>query len=215
MVTTTDLKDGYLHLWPTILVQRRLPDATRWNEGLLKRVEELERTNENLTTDYLADNFLESLHPAVAWLRDGINKTVVDYLRHCEIDYPLKWSIQGWANVNRFGDYHESHNHPRAYLSGTYYVNLPAKIEPLRFRRDARPGCITFYDPRAGINATAIAKDPYVDPAYTVLPEPGFLLMWPAMLHHFVHPNLSKEKRVSISFNIMLKHSESQIPEQP
>lgn len=214
MVTTTELNDGYLHLWPTILVQRRLPDAGRWNEGLLKRVEELERTNENLTTDYLADNFLESLHPAVAWLRDGINKTVVDYLRHCEIDYPLKWSIQGWPNVNRFGDYHESHNHPRAYLSGTYYVNLPAKVEPLRFRRDAKPGCITFYDPRAGINATAIAKDPYVDPAYTVMPEAGFLLMWPAMLHHFVHPNLSKEKRVSISFNIMLKFSESQIPEQ-
>ena len=214
MVTTTELNDGYLHLWPTILVQRRLPDAGRWNEGLLKRVEELERTNENLTTDYLADNFLESLHPAVAWLRDGINKTVIDYLRHCEIDYPLKWSIQGWPNVNRFGDYHESHNHPRAYLSGTYYVNLPAKVEPLRFRRDAKPGCITFYDPRAGINATAIAKDPYVDPAYTVMPEAGFLLMWPAMLHHFVHPNLSKEKRVSISFNIMLKFSESQIPEQ-
>lgn len=214
MVTTTELKDGYLHLWPTILVQRHLPDATRWNEGLLKRVEELDRANENLTTDYLGDNFFDSILPPVVWLRDGINKTVADYLNHCDVDYPLKWAVQGWPNVNRFGDYHESHNHPRAYLSGTYYVRVPKAVEPLKFRKDAKPGCITFYDPRVGLIASAIAKDPYIDPAYTVMPESGFLLMWPAMLQHFVHPNLSKEKRVSISFNIMLKFSESQIPDQ-
>jgi len=60
----------------------------------------------------------------------------------------------------------------------------------------------------------AIRNDPYVDPEYTVRPEPGMLLMWPAFINHFVHPNLSKTMRVSISFNIMLKWSDHYLPEQ-
>jgi hypothetical protein len=38
--------------------------------------------------------------------------------------------------------------------------------------------------------------------------------LWPAFLLHFVHPNLSDEKRVSISFNATLKWSEEYLPRQ-
>ena len=87
-------------------------------------------------------------------------------------------------------------------------------MQKLKSRRDVRPGCITFYDPRGGVNMNAIRNDPYVEPEYTVRPEPGMLLMWPAFIHHFVHPNLSEATRVSISFNIMLKWSDTYLPDQ-
>ncbi len=61
---------------------------------------------------------------------------------------------------------------------------------------------------------TAIKGDPYVNPEHTVKPEPGMLLMWPAFINHFVHPNLSRQTRVSISFNIMLKWSDDYLPKQ-
>ena len=142
-------------------------------------------------------------------MRDAVNETVIGYLGRIGMDYPIDWTIQGWPNVNRFGDYHDAHNRPRAYLSGTYYVKLPTTREPLKMRGDERPGCITFYDPRPGVNMTAIKGDPYVEPEYTVAPEPG-----PGFINHFVHPNLSKEARVSIGFNVVLKWSDTYLPDQ-
>ena len=60
----------------------------------------------------------------------------------------------------------------------------------------------------------AIKKDPNIDPEYTILPEPGLLLLWPAFINHFAHPNLSKETRISVSFNIVLEWSENFLPDQ-
>ena len=111
------------------------------------------------------------------------------------------------------GDYHDLHNHPHSYLSGTYYVKIPRLAEAGR-RKDLRPNRITFYDPRPGINMGSIRNDPYVDPEFTILPVPGQLMLWPAFLNHFVHPNLSKETRVSISFNIILKWADHYLPSQ-
>ncbi len=215
MAPKREWHEGLVDLWPTTVVQRRLPGHEGPNGELLGLVRELERANRDLTTDYLAPDLFNREHAGVAWLRGHVNDTVIGYLRHFGIDYPVDWTVQGWANVNRFGDYHDAHNHPHSYLSGTYYVKIPSTTEKLRGRKDLRPGCITLYDPRPGVNMGAIKGDPYVDPEYTVAPEPGMLLMWPAFINHFVHPNLSKQPRVSISFNIVLKWSDEYLPEQP
>lgn len=211
---TDTSQDGILDLWPTKLVRRHLPGFEEPTQALVKLIRDMERVNKNLTTDYLAPDFFNLDDPAVGWLREQINLTVVDYLRAIGIDYDVKWTIQGWPNINRLGDYHDAHNHPGSYLSGTYYLKMPGAKEPLRSRADLRPSHITFYDPRQGVNMTAIAKDPYVDPEFTVLPEPGLLMMWPAFLSHFVHPNLSKDTRVTVSFNIVLRWQDHYVPRQ-
>jgi uncharacterized protein (TIGR02466 family) len=207
--------DGFRRLWPTIMVERRLPGHEAANTALLQAIEELETANRDLTTDYLGGNFLALEHPAAQWLRDCVNKTVVDYFKHLGMDYALNWSLQGWANINRLGDYHDLHNHPHAYLSGTYYVKLPEGPPKIGARRDLRPGCITFYDPRGAVNMTAVKRDPYIEAEFTLRPTAGTILMWPAFLHHFVHPNLSDEPRVSVSFNVVLKWSDDYLPAQP
>ncbi len=207
-------QDGILDLWPTKLVRRHLTGFEEPTQALVKLIRDMERVNKNLTTDYLAPDFFNLDDPAVGWLREQINQTVIDYLRAIGIDYDVKWTIQGWPNINRLGDYHDAHNHPGSYLSGTYYLKMPGVKEPMRNRADLRPSHITFYDPRPGVNMTAIAKDPYVDPEFTVLPEPGLLMMWPAFLSHFIHPNLSKDTRVSVSFNIVLKWQDHYVPRQ-
>ena len=214
MASGRDWQEGYVELWPTTFVQRRLTGSEMPNQELLGLVREMERENRDLTTDYRTPDLFNRDDPAVNWLRAGVNDTVVGYLRHIGIDYPIDWRIHGWPSVNRFGDYHDAHNHPRAYLSGTYYVTIAKSREKLKTRGDLRPGCITFYDPRPGVNMTAIKGDPYVDPEYTVTPEAGMLMMWPAFINHFVHPNLSKQIRVSISFNIVLKWSDDYLPDQ-
>jgi uncharacterized protein (TIGR02466 family) len=215
MSPAPEWQEGIMPLWPTLFVQRRLPGHEDPGRKLVKLVRELEGANKDLTTDYKDPDLFNRDHPAVNWLRGHVNQTIIDYLRALGIDYPVNWIIHGWANINRFGDYHDTHNHPRSYLSGTYYVKMPKKTEKLKSRNDLRPGCITFYDPRPGVNMNAIKDDPYVDPEYTVRPEPGMLLLWPGFINHFVHPNLSRSTRISISFNVVLKWADHYLPDQP
>lgn len=210
-----DNGDGFVSLWPTVIMKRMLPNTDSANEELGRLIEHLDRQHRDLTTDYRGDNLFTMEHPATDWLKDCANVTVRDYFRHLGMDYEIRWSIQAWANMNRFGDYHDYHNHPHAYLSGTYYVRIPAGMEKLETRGDVRPGCITLYDPRACANMTAIKGDPYVEPEYTVAPQAGMILLWPAFVNHFVHPNLSKEPRLSVSFNVMLQWSDDYLPAQP
>ena len=209
-----DSNAGFQRLWPIVILRRIIPGHEEPNKALLALVEGLDDDNPDLTTDYRDGNILALQAPATEWLAQCINVGVRDYFAHLGMDYDIRWSIHGWPNVNRFGDYHDYHNHPRAYLSGTYYVQVPAQAQPRRGRRDARPGCISLYDPRASTNMNAIKGDPYVEPEYTVEPTPGMFLMWPAFVNHFVHPNLSKQHRVSVSFNVMLEWSDAYLPRQ-
>ncbi len=206
--------EGFVALWPTTLLKRRLPGAEAANQELLRLIREMEAGHADLTTDYRSGNLLTLENPAIQWLRQCINKTVIDYLRHQGLDDQVDWTLHGWANINRLGDYHDPHNHPHAYLSGTYYVAVPESRADLKSRADVRPGRITFYDPRGAANMTAIRGDQQIEAEYTVTPKPGLIMMWPAFLQHFVHPNLSDEERVSISYNVMLKWSDAYLPEQ-
>lgn len=207
-------KNGFLQLWPTTLLQRFLPGHEQANRALSALIEHLEAGNEDLTTDYLSDNLMSNEHPAMQWLKECVNKTVIDYLHRQGLDYSVNWSLHGWANINRFGDYHDLHNHPHSYLSGTYYVAVPEQQSEAGSRNDLSPGAISFYDPRPQANMNAIRGDAQISPQFTLLPQPGMILMWPSFLHHLVHPNLSRQKRISISFNVLLKWSEDYLPEQ-
>ena len=205
---------GFLSLWPTTVLQRHLPSAEVANQALSALILERDAANRAMTVSYRAGNLFEETHPAIAWLRDCTNRTVVDYLRHAGIDYDVKWGLQAWANVNRFGDYHDPHNHPHCYLSGTYYVAVPTDTDAPDTRGDGRPGQISFYDPRAAANMGAIRGDAHIEAEHTVLPVPGMILLWPAHVMHFVHPNLSRHPRISISFNVVLKWSDAYLPRQ-
>ena len=62
--------EGFLALWPTLFLKRRLPDHETANEELLRLVEDLERDNRDLTTDYRDQNIFILDHPAATWLKD-------------------------------------------------------------------------------------------------------------------------------------------------
>ena len=174
----------------------------------------LDGERESMTTAYRDENLLSSEHPAISWLRDCIHHAVIRYVKNSEIDYALDWHLQGWPNINRFGDYHNLHNHPHAWLSGTYYVTVPENPLDLPGRADRTPGAISFFDPRPQANMNAISKDGQVDPEYRVQPKAGEILLWPAFLHHAVHPNLSEDERISVSFNVVLRQHEQYLPTQ-
>ena len=211
METSKPNSPEVLALWPTLMLRHSLPGADRANPVLLELLTGMEASRQDMTTDYLSGNLFAHEHPALGWLQSCTRRAVQDYAHAAGVDYSLDFSLQAWANVNRFGDYHNLHNHPHAWLSGTYYVQVP-EAKPMPGRSDRNPGAISFYDPRPQANMLAIRGDPQVDPEHRILPRAGEILVWPAFLHHMVHPNLSDELRVSISFNAVLRWRDTYLP---
>ena len=193
-------------VWPTLLVRRLLPGFEQPTDGLAVHIAEQEAREANYTARYEEQNFLSSEHAPVRWLKDQVDQTTAALLRHLGILRPMSWTLHAWYNVNRYGDHHAPHTHPKSSLSGTYYVRVPPEPgradDPL-----ARPGCISFYDPRTGANMITVGSEPDARPAYVVRPSAGTLLMWPSPMQHYVHPNLSEEHRISISFNLTMRPS--------
>ena len=190
-------------LWPTMLVSRRLPGFEQPTSGLAAYILEQEAREADYTARYQEQSFLSSERPAVRWLKDQINETTTAFLRHAGIERALSWTLVSWYNINRYGDHHAPHTHPKSYLSGTYYVRVPpapASVDDSR----ARPACISFYDPRTGANMITVGPEPDARAAHVVRPSAGTLLMWPSPVQHYVHPNLSEELRITISFNLMM-----------
>ena len=112
-------------LWPTTFLQDALPGAENANILLVEMIEEMDTRAADMTTDYLQGDFLANPHPVVVWLKDCITVSIHDYKQNLGINYEMDWHLQAWPNINRFGDYHNLHNHPHSWLSGTYYVQVP------------------------------------------------------------------------------------------
>lgn len=202
----------FRQLWPTVLLVDRLPGAENANIVLTRLIEDMDAGKADMTADYLSGNLFDMPHPAITWLRDCVTVSARQYVEHAGVDYRMDWHFQAWPNLNRFGDYHNLHNHPHAYLSGTYYVQVPTGEPKVKGRSDLNPGAISFFDPRAQANMLAVKGDGQVEAEHRILPEPGMILMWPAFVHHLVHPNLFEQNRISISFNVVLNWRDEYIP---
>ncbi len=203
---------NFKNMWPTQLMEINLPGHDQANPVLAEYLEKIDVERAQMTTNYLSDNLFDKPHPILQWLKQSIERAVVDYSQHLGIDYSIDFKVQGWGNVNRLGDYHNLHNHPRSWLSGTYYAAVPEQDTLPSGRDDRTPNCISFFDPRPQANMNAIRGDGQFDPEYRIKPTPGLLILWPAFLHHLVHPNLSRETRISVSFNIVARWKDEYLP---
>lgn len=199
------VKPHFQRLWPTLFMSLELPGAESANPVLAQFLLDQEAGTNDLTVRYLEQDLFREQHPAVGWLRQCCEKAVLDYAVEAGLDYQPDADLQAWVNINRRGDYHNLHNHPHSWLSGTYYVAVPDQAAAQRHRTDLNPGEISFFDPRGQANMNAVRGDGQFDPEYRRLPKPGELFLWPSFLHHLVHPNLMDEPRISVSFNAVLR----------
>jgi len=193
----------FQRLWPTLFMAIQLPGHEAANPVLSALLLQANSQQAQLTTNYLNQNLFELNHPAISWLQQCVMRAIADYAAEAGMETMPEVSVQAWANVNAKGDYHNLHNHPHSWLSGTYYLDVP--VQPSSTGRDdLNPGSISFFDPRGAANMTALRNDGQFDPEYRRLPEAGELFLWPAFLHHFVHPNMADTPRISISFNVVV-----------
>lgn len=138
-----------------------------------------------------ADTMFDSDDQSVAWLKANVIHGIGAMLDSAGFTAPPQVSVKVSIESQTLGEFASLRNQPGTYLSGIYVVRAPAGRPVLGARDDSRPGSISFYDPRVGMNMNAIRKDPYVLYHHTVAFEPGLLIIWPSYVPYFVHPHLS------------------------
>ena len=138
---------------------------------------------------------LTGKHPNLNGLAVEILKHAKDYCKLLQIK-PTKKLENIWININGYKDYNDYHDHPGAILSGVYYV------------KNSSNSNILFYSPY-----TQIIKSYWLDyilhynhntsSLFKHFSREGELILFPSWLMHSVEPNMKKENRVSISFNLI------------
>jgi uncharacterized protein (TIGR02466 family) len=103
---------------------------------------------------------------------------------------------KAWVNVNPAGGYNVVHNHPLAFYSGVYYLQAAENSGEIVFLNPVSEQGLTI--PHHLINKGSI----YTNDRYVYTPKQDLLLLFPAYLNHYVHPNHSTQERISIAINI-------------
>ena len=139
-------------------------------------------------TSYASLNDLPRRDPAFAALAKSLTRHAAQFAQDCAFDLARKPKLDSlWVNLLKSGGHHSGHIHPHSIISGTFYVEAPA-----------RSGAIRFEDPRLPL---MMAAPPRADQFVMVQPRAGLLLMWESWLRHEVLPGTGRGERLSISFN--------------
>jgi uncharacterized protein (TIGR02466 family) len=100
-----------------------------------------------------------------------------------------------WININRHKDFNIQHIHPFSKLSGVFYIKTPSNSGNITFVSD--------FPVENFINLSNVMEhNAYNSPSWSFEPEENTLYLFPSWLKHYVNPNLSKQERISISFNL-------------
>lgn len=190
-------------LFPTPLVTFVVDDAEKLNRELMKEIEQRRRDEQgeaksNRQGWHSAFDLFRRKEKAQARLagiiREAVTQATARLAPNADLS-PLQMEMEGWINVNPTGAYNTPHSHPGNLWSGTYYVATPEAGD----ERDSS-GRIEFIDSRGGLEDNFV-RAPFTASKCGIRPKPGMLLMFPANLLHWVHPNAAAEERVTIAFN--------------
>ena len=183
-----------LTLWSNPLLVQLLDGHEPHNERLAQ-----------LAQTHAADSIFATDDASVDWLKANVIHGIGALLNRETFDVTPDIEVNARIDVLNTGNYSSLVNRPGAYLSGVYVLRAPLGEPTLGQREDSRPGCITFYDPRVGMNMNAIRLDPYVNYLHTVEFVPGMLLIWPSYVSYFLHPHLAASPAVHVGFDVQVK----------
>ena len=148
-------------------------------------------------TSYGSLDKLHKLSSTIYGLEQKINTHVNQYLKSLNYEASVGRNLvmtDCWVNIMPSGAHHAAHIHPHSVISGVFYVAVPAGASAIKFE-----------DPRLGLfmNAPVLKKNARREQLRFVnlQPKAGDLVLFESWLKHEVPTNLSKQPRVSLSFN--------------
>ncbi|HEU0306421.1 MAG TPA: putative 2OG-Fe(II) oxygenase, partial [Lysobacter sp.] len=154
---------------------------------------------------YLGGDLLADRTPAIVGFEQRLREAIDAFLATCRAQHaagagdvfldniPRDYRMHVWATQAAQSGYIDTHIHEDSWLSGAYYVEVPAAI---RADDPTHAGWIEFGRPYATL-------PPWPDRALRhVLPQVGTLLLFPSYLFHRTLPYTGGGERISISFDL-------------
>jgi uncharacterized protein (TIGR02466 family) len=151
-------------------------------------------------TQTLGDIF-DQRHPLVEALKQRIGEATSSYISNLARDdtHPFlrrlaaRWRFAGsWSSRLSSGGFHTNHVHPQGWISGVYYVAVPATVQA----GESRAGALEFGRPD-------FAFEPKPTLPFCVQPRPGRLVLFPSMFWHGTVPFFDSADRVTIAFDVV------------
>ncbi|MBF6023155.1 putative 2OG-Fe(II) oxygenase [Lysobacter niastensis] len=152
---------------------------------------------------YLSGDLLADRTEAIIGFEQRLRETIDAFIARCREsaaarddlflrNVPQRYRLHVWATQAAEQGYIDTHIHEDSWLSGAYYVELPAAI------RDDDPGhagWIEFGRPYANLPF-------WPDALHRVRPHVGTLLLFPSYLFHRTLPYHGAGERISVSFDL-------------
>lgn len=191
------------------LMKCRWPDASDFNaclsEVILSRAKRESGVTISNVGGWHSDKNLQD------WGEDCI-RHLVDHMRQISLlmtealypeyleQLPDGWHLEAWANVNGPGSFNKSHDHTADgnIWSGIYYV----KTDTPGNRIDPSAGGFTRLENRSLVPVPFVAGQRQRDNEYTIHPEPGLMVLFPATLRHYVELYRGNGARITVAFNL-------------
>ncbi|WP_078120470.1 TIGR02466 family protein [Thiosocius teredinicola] len=149
-------------------------------------------------------DFFNTDAECVSLLHDRISQHIKQLMHAVAIDSSasnnIRFAIEGWANVLRYGQYHSVHSHPNAFWSGVYYVSG----NPVAEADHPFSGKLELLDPRPGA-ALSYAEQTRLYGRFLVNPRPGQMVVFPGWMQHQVHPFFGPDERITVAFNVVVE----------
>lgn len=190
------------NIFPTPLFQFEVAGFAELNRALLKEVDKRRSAEKGMAKSnrrgwHSATDLFERAEPAQAQLAKVLVQMLAQATRQVAPDADMtgiEMVPEGWINVNQPGAFNAPHDHLGAFWSGCYYVSVPEG-----------GGGIEFLSPHKPLQGLGAFRAPLTADKMHVRPKAGTVLIFPATLVHWVHPNDSKQDRVTIAFNGRLR----------
>lgn len=177
------------------------------NQELLPEIEQIRRTDETGQkwsqksypggyTSYATLNRLDQFSTSFLNIRNKIDLQVQKFSQHLDMDLQGRKLIMTnfWVNIMPPKTVHSMHIHPLSAISGTYYVQTPKNCSAIKFE-DPRIVCFMGSPPRK-----TRARDDN-QRFISLTPQAGQVILFESWMRHEVPPNLSRQNRISLSFN--------------
>lgn len=205
---TRPIRDCIEMIYPTPVVLHRWPDSGELNRALTEIVLAAERDSpastgrSNVGGWHSDPGFVRREDPPIRDLAQRIQSLVREATGAMMAPGKHRFSLEGWANVLRRGQYNSVHVHPNSTWSGVYYVTGNPPPEPGQGVAEFS-GKIEFLDPRPAASAT-YAVENIMQRRSMLNPDAGTMLLFPSWLQHQVHPYFGPGTRISIAFNVVV-----------
>jgi len=197
----------YTHMnWGPFVLKTKLPDyiikklktegkkaKESYNHALAGHID-----NQFLYPEKVQQWFYNEIHPVIQAYRNGHCK--FHGIEELNVDFKAD---DLWVNFMKAGDFNPIHTHDGDY-SFVVFVDVPKQLEVEQKKFEgtsAQPGALLF-------EYTQQAKPRWATTGSHVLPKTGDMIMFPALLQHWVCPFKSKVTRISVSGNLRITNKE-------